>query len=109
MTVWARRTDLLNDPNSKTPFYTSGHRNQNLSMVAMCVERIVATIRSNRYETNGVALGLLLLAFTNKLPSTPQQPKENWVFRNALVTSSKILWGKHKLHSITFLAQTFAL
>ncbi|KAJ1351836.1 hypothetical protein KIN20_007987 [Parelaphostrongylus tenuis] len=29
----------------------------------MCIERSVATIRSNKYESNGIALGLILFAF----------------------------------------------
>ncbi|KAJ1346918.1 hypothetical protein KIN20_001844 [Parelaphostrongylus tenuis] len=35
-----------------------------LSLVAMCIERSVATILSNKYERNGIVLGLLLLAST---------------------------------------------
>uniref|UniRef100_A0A0K0DIA1 CASP-like protein n=1 Tax=Angiostrongylus cantonensis TaxID=6313 RepID=A0A0K0DIA1_ANGCA len=30
----------------------------------MCVERSVATIRSSKYESNGICLGLFLLALT---------------------------------------------
>uniref|UniRef100_A0A0K0DNH9 Serpentine receptor class gamma n=1 Tax=Angiostrongylus cantonensis TaxID=6313 RepID=A0A0K0DNH9_ANGCA len=35
-----------------------------LSLAAMCCERTVATVRSNKYESNGIALSLLLLVVT---------------------------------------------
>ncbi|KJH48509.1 hypothetical protein DICVIV_05359 [Dictyocaulus viviparus] len=37
---------------------------QIIGLVALCCERIVATIRSSKYESNRIALGLLLFIFT---------------------------------------------